>query len=128
MPPEKVNVKKLLNLSKEISLFDATLSWAYLTKLPICRALIFATKSTITEMVMNDQAKEIIRPLDESQRRAVASTIGLLTDDNQHFLLIEGPPGTGKTTALVAIVRAVQSLETKFVRLSSALHQTQPST
>ena len=46
-------------------------------------------------------------------KREGASTIGLLTEDDQNFLLIEEPPSTGKTTALVAIVRAVQSLRDK---------------
>ena len=76
--PKKVNVKKLLNPSKEVSLLDTIISWVYLTKFPICRALIFSTKSTITEVTVNDQATEIIRPLDENQKRAVVSTIGLL--------------------------------------------------
>ena len=56
--PKKVNVKKLLNPSKEVSLLDTIISWVYLTKFPICRALIFSTKSTV-----NNQATEIIRPL-----------------------------------------------------------------
>lgn len=60
--------------------------------------------------------KQILRPLNRVQQRAIFKT--LMAND---YVLIKGYPGSGKTTAIVALIRLIVALG-KTVLLTSYTH------
>ncbi|MCR9171179.1 MAG: AAA domain-containing protein [bacterium] len=63
----------------------------------------FGEKSDPLESIENDR-------LNESQKKAAAAMV-----ENEHLLLVHGPPGTGKTTTLVAGIQALIANEKSIV-------------
>ncbi|KAL0278559.1 UNVERIFIED_CONTAM: hypothetical protein PYX00_000352 [Menopon gallinae] len=56
--------------------------------------------STVEKKILTEQTMRILHPLNKEQQRAVLQTVA-----SSEYLLIKGPPGTGKTETIVALIK-----------------------